>query len=265
MRAFRTIALLLVLAVAGSAGTYTVRWGDTLGGVAHRFGVPLRILLAANHLSDPNRVRQGQVLTIPGAPGPGVVLPVRLIAYRTTVHRVVRGETLGAIARRYGTSVPKLVAGNGLRDPNHVREGMILQVNAGPAAPTWVCPVQGPVRFVSGFGDPRGGGRTHEGVDLAAPRGTPVVANVPGEVSRHPNPRGGLAYYLHGDDGDTYYAAHLDSYVGGDRRVGLGEAIGRVGDSGDAKGGSTHLHFERQPRGGPAVDPMSLLVRACPT
>jgi murein DD-endopeptidase MepM/ murein hydrolase activator NlpD len=264
VRALRTLALLLALAIAGSAGTYTVRWGDTLGGVAHRFGVPLRSLLAANHLTDPNRVRQGQVLTIPSRGAPEVVLPTRLVAYRTTAHRVAPGETLGAIAHRYGTSVRQIVARNGIRDPDRVREGTILQVD-GAAAPAWVCPVQGPVRFVSGFGDPRGAGRTHEGVDLAAARGTPVVANVGGEVARHPNPRGGLAYYLHGDDGDTYYGAHLESYVGPDRRVRLGEAIGRVGDSGDARGGINHLHFERLPDGGAAVDPMPLLVRACPT
>jgi LysM repeat protein len=256
VRALRTLALLVVLTVAASAGTYTVRWGDTLGGVAHRFGVPLAGLLAANHLSDPNRVRAGQQLLIPGA-----VAPVSATA---TVHRVASGETLGVIARRYGTTVADLSARNGIRDPNQVREGTVLKL-AAAAPPAWVCPVQGRVRFVAGFGEPRGGGRLHEGIDIAAPRGTPVVANVAGTLEHHPNPRGGLAYYLHGDDGDTYYGAHLDSFVGPERRVRLGEAIGRVGDSGDALGGITHLHFERQPRGGPSVNPGSLLVRACPT
>jgi murein DD-endopeptidase MepM/ murein hydrolase activator NlpD len=118
------------------------------------------------------------------------------------------------------------------------------------------------VRFVSGFGDGRGE-RRHEGVDIAAPRGTTVVANVAGVVEHHPNGLGGNAYYLKGDDGDTYYGAHLDSYIGPGGRVVIGQAIGRVGDSGNARGGITHLHFERMPGGRPAVDPLPLLVRAC--
>jgi murein DD-endopeptidase MepM/ murein hydrolase activator NlpD len=258
MRALRPIALLIVLALAGSAGTYTLRWGDTLSGVAHRFGVPLGALLAANHIRDPNRVREGQELLIPGTvpPAPPPSAP-------PAVHRVVAGETLGGIARRYGTTVADLVARNRIRDPDRVREGVLLQVGA-TAAPTWICPVQGKVRFVSGFGDPRAGGRSHEGVDIAAPRGRPVVANVAGVFTRHPNPLGGLAYFLQGDDGDVYYGAHLDRYVGTDRRVRLGEAIGLVGDTGDARGGITHLHFERLPKGGPAVDPAPRLVRVCP-
>jgi murein DD-endopeptidase MepM/ murein hydrolase activator NlpD len=43
----------------------------------------------------------------------------------------------------------------------------------------------------------------------------------------------------------------------------IGQAIGRVGDSGNARGTLTHLHFERMPGGRPAVDPLPLLVRAC--
>jgi murein DD-endopeptidase MepM/ murein hydrolase activator NlpD len=180
------------------------------------------------------------------------------------VHRVAAGETLGGIARRSGTTVADLAVRNGIRDPNRLREGMVLRL--GPAAaPTWICPVQGVVRLVSGFGDPRAGGHKHQGVDIAAPRGRPVVANVSGVLTHHPNPLGGLAYYLQGDDGDTYYGAHLDSYVGPDRRVRLGEAIGRVGDTGDARGGITHLHFERLPKGGAAVDPAPRLLPVCPT
>jgi LysM repeat protein len=257
VRVLRSLALLVVLALAASAGTYTVRWGDTLGGIAHRFGVPLAALLAANHLTDPDRVREGQILVLPGPPPPPAPA-----AGAAVVHRVAAGETLGAIARRYGTTVRQLVATNGIRDPNRVREGQVLRVGA--AAPPWVCPVFGRVTFVGGFGVPRDG-HPHEGVDIAAPRGTPIVANVPGRFVRSPNPLGGLAYHLEADDGDVYYGAHLDSYLGPDRHVRLGEPIGRVGDSGNARGGITHLHFERHPKGGAVVDPAPLLVRACPT
>ncbi|MCU1373630.1 MAG: LysM peptidoglycan-binding protein [Actinomycetia bacterium] len=256
MRAPRALVLLVAFALVASAGTYTVRRGDTLGGIAGRAGVPIGLLASANHLGDPNRLREGQVLTIPtGRPATAAAAP------SVTVHRVARGETLGAIARRYRTTVARLAQLNGIGDVNRVREGTVLRLDGGAR---WVCPVHGMVAFVSGFGEPRGGGRRHEGVDVAAPRGTPVVANVAGTIEHHVNPRGGNAYYLKGDDGDTYYGAHLQNYIGPEGRVALGQIIGQVGSSGNAAGGIDHLHFERMPKGGPSVDPAPLLLRACP-
>ena len=259
MLSLRVYAAVVALAVAGPAGTYTVHRGDTLSGIASRLGVSVSTLVSTNHLRDPDAIREGQVLSVPG---PAAAAPAPAPAPAAT-HRVAAGETLGAIARRYGTTIEQLAAVNGIRDVNRVREGTVLRLAAAPAAPSQLCPVQGRVHFVSAFGDPRGAGRIHEGVDIAAARGTPVVANVSGVLEQHPNPYGGLAYFLHGDDGDTYYGAHLDSYVGPPRRVAKGEAIGRVGSSGNADGGITHLHFERHPKGGPAANPGSILVRTC--
>lgn len=255
MRASRFLAALLLFAVLSSAGTYTLQWGDTLGGVARRFGVPVGSLAAANGIKDPNLVREGQVLTIPSAGAPPASAGAR-------THRVGRGETLGAIARRYGTTVARLAQVNGIGDPNRVREGAVLQLDA---AAQWVCPVTGIVRFVSGFGEPRGEGRRHEGVDVVAPEGRTVVANVSGFFKRASNPRGGHAYYLEGDDGVVYYGAHLSEYVGFNRWVPMGEAIGKVGETGNAAGTIPHLHFERLPGGGAAIDPYPLLAPACPT
>ncbi|MDQ1446035.1 MAG: hypothetical protein QOI20_2499 [Acidimicrobiaceae bacterium] len=127
---------------------------------------------------------------------------------------------------------------------------------------SWVCPVQGPHAFSNDFGQPRSGGRRHQGNDILSPRGTPVVANVGGVVSRHPNHLGGLSYYLHGADGNTYYGAHLQSY-GAEGSVSVGTVIGYVGNSGDASGGPTHLHFEIHPGGGGAVNPYPTLVKYC--
>jgi murein DD-endopeptidase MepM/ murein hydrolase activator NlpD len=126
---------------------------------------------------------------------------------------------------------------------------------------SWTCPVQGPHSFSNDYGAPRGGGSTHEGNDILAARGTKVVANVAGTVQQHPNNLGGLAYYLHGDDGKEYYGAHLDSY-GVSGRVAIGTVIGYVGNSGDASGGPTHLHFEIH-EGGVAVNPYPTLVKYC--
>jgi murein DD-endopeptidase MepM/ murein hydrolase activator NlpD len=252
-RALAPLLVLLVFALVASAGTYRVRRGDTLGAIARKAGLSVGTLARANGIPDPDRLVEGQVLTIPSAT-PAAAAPATV-----AVHRVARGETLGAIAARYHTSVARLAQLNGIRDVNLVTEGATLRLDGGA---TWVCPVPVTVRFVSGFGDGRGE-RRHEGVDIAAPRGTTVVANVAGVVRHHPNPMGGNAYYLAGDDGDTYYGAHLDSYIGDGGRVVIGQAIGRVGNTGNASGGITHLHFERMPGGRASVDPLPLLVRAC--
>ncbi len=126
----------------------------------------------------------------------------------------------------------------------------------------WVCPVAGPHAFSNDYGAPRGGGRSHEGNDILAPRGTPVVANVSGVVEQHDNGLGGHAYFLNGNDGNSYYGAHLDSY-GASGQVSAGTVIGTVGDSGDAQGGPTHLHFEIHPGGNGNINPYPTLSRYC--
>ena len=128
----------------------------------------------------------------------------------------------------------------------------------------WVCPVQGAVSFTSSFGAPRGG-HTHKGNDLFAATGTPVVAVVSGSVFFQSDTLGGLAAYVNGNDGNTYYYAHLNDYVGGARSVSTGELIGHVGNTGDASGGASHLHFEIRPGGpnGAAIDPYPTLSAHC--
>ncbi len=123
--------------------------------------------------------------------------------------------------------------------------------------------MQGPHSFSDDFGAPRSGGRTHQGNDILAPRGTPVVASVAGVASENHSSLGGNSYFLHGVDGNTYFGAHLDSYTGSWGSVAAGTVLGYVGDTGDAKGGPTHLHFEIHPGGGAAVDPYPTLVKYC--
>jgi murein DD-endopeptidase MepM/ murein hydrolase activator NlpD len=129
----------------------------------------------------------------------------------------------------------------------------------------WVCPVQGPVSFTDTFGSPRGRGRTHKGNDMFSPGGTPLVAVTSGSVMFQSDQLGGLAAYVNGHDGNTYYYAHLSDYVGGGRSVSAGELIGHVGNTGDAAGGPTHLHFEIRPGGpnGRAIDPYATLAAHC--
>jgi murein DD-endopeptidase MepM/ murein hydrolase activator NlpD len=255
----RSFVALVVFALLAAAATYTVRPGDTLGAIADRFHVPLGSLVRANHLKDPNRIVAGAQLVIPGAT-PGAV-PAGGAAPATT-HVVKKGETLGAIAAARHVSVASLVRANHLASANRIRVGQVLVVPGGARRATWVCPVAGGARFIDDFGEARGDHR-HLGIDLLAPRGTPVVATVSGMLRRHDNNLGGHAYYIDGDDGREYYGAHLATFVRGDGRVRIGETIGTVGNTGNAAGGPTHLHFEVMVNGGNA-DPYGLLSHACP-
>ncbi|MEA3076400.1 MAG: hypothetical protein QOF60_1308 [Actinomycetota bacterium] len=129
------------------------------------------------------------------------------------------------------------------------------------ASGEWICPVQGPRAFSNDYGQPRSGGRRHEGNDILSPRGTPVVASVSGTSKAHDSSLGGLSYYLAGDDGTTYFGTHL-SAIGATGRVEAGQVVGYVGDSGNARG-TPHLHFEIHPGGGGPVNPYPTLSRYC--
>ena len=133
------------------------------------------------------------------------------------------------------------------------------------ASGDWVCPVQGGASFTDTFGAPRGNGRTHKGVDMFAPIGTPIVAVVSGSVFFQSDPLGGLAAYVTGSDGTTYYYAHLNDYVGGTRSVSAGELIGHLGNTGDASDAPPQLHFEIRPGGpnGIAIDPTPTVAAHC--
>jgi peptidoglycan LD-endopeptidase LytH len=125
-----------------------------------------------------------------------------------------------------------------------------------------VCPVAGPVEFVDSWGAARSGGRDHQGTDMMAAYGTPTVAPVGGTVEHRGSSLGGLSWYVHGDDGNTYYGTHLSGYANeGVGWVAAGTVIGYVGDSGNAS--TPHLHFELQPGGGSAVNSYPLVAAAC--
>lgn len=113
-------------------------------------------------------------------------------------------------------------------------------------------PVGGEASFVNDWLFPRWNPqfRFHEGTDIFAASGTPVRSPTEGTLTRATGRLGGQAVYIHQDDGTYFYMAHLsawaDEFPDGSR-VEVGDVVGYVGDTGDARGGLPHLHFEIHP------------------
>lgn len=291
--------------------TYRVRSGDTLGSIASRAGTTISALVKLNGLSNPNRIRVGQELTLPApgsaAPAGGAAHHVviagdtiagvaarygitqrqlidangltggmiyvgqrlrlapaaaRPAAPTATTHRVAAGETLSDIARHHGTTVRAIQWANGIADANRVLVGTVLTIPSTAGGGPLRCPVNGAVRHMNDWGFPRSGGRFHEGNDLFAARGTPVVAVIGGTAQQTTGPIGGRQVKLLGDDGATYYYTHLDRF-GAAGRVAAGTVLGTVGSTGNAAGSSPHLHFEMHPGGAAAVNPYPAIAPLC--
>jgi hypothetical protein len=148
--------------------------------------------------------------------------------------------------------------------------------------PILIFPVAGSTTYVDDFGQARPGG-AHQGNDLMAAKKTPVVAVEAGKVKFWTtSANAGCMLYLYGASGTTYDYIHLNndltmkndnrgkcvpgvSYARGLKdgaKVSAGQMIGYVGDSGDANGIASHLHFEVHPNGGAAVSPYPYLQSA---
>lgn len=130
--------------------TYVVRWGDWLYKIARRFGVAVQDILYCNTIANPNVLRPGDQIFIPGVtptpvPTPGV--PPTPPAGCTTYY-VRPGDTLSGIAWRYGTTVQAIMAANGLTNPNYIYVGQKLCI---PAAGT--TPPPAPGMYVVQYGD----------------------------------------------------------------------------------------------------------------
>jgi hypothetical protein len=152
---------------------------------------------------------------------------------------------------------------------------------AAPKVPDHIVfPVVGAVAYTNDFGAPRGGG-AHQGNDLMAAKRSPAVAAEGGTVKYWTTSRAaGCMLYLYGESGTIYYYIHLNNdltlkndnrgkcvkgvayTVKNGQRVQAGQQIGYVGDSGDANGIASHLHFEVHPGGGRAVSPYPYLQKA---
>ena len=128
----------------------------------------------------------------------------------------------------------------------------------------YLFPVAGPAQFTNDWGFARAGGRTHEGIDLFAARGTPVVAVADGTLFNVGwNGLGGWRLWVRDTSGNGFYYAHLEAYSPVAKEgaaVTRGTVLGYVGNTGDAQGTPTHLHFEIHPGGGGPVPPYPIVT-----
>ncbi len=205
-----------VLSITGSApaaataptvaGTrYVVRAGDTLFSIAGSHGTTAAALASANGIANPNRIFQGQVLTMPSGSGPAsTAAPATTGASTSNGRYVVRpGDTMSAVAQRLGTTVAAVTAANHIANANLIYPGQVLVTPAGggaPAAvsapvpaPAAVAPAPAPAPAVVAKAVPAAlplpaqylaGGSVDQGVDYSAPGGTPLYAMGPGTIIR---------------------------------------------------------------------------------
>ncbi len=149
-----------------------------------------------------------------------------------------------------------------LAKPKPLPEPIRRQISAPTAPPAalngnYAFPAGSPYSFSNDWGAPRRG-HTHQGNDIMAPMGTPAYAVIGGNVSSSNGSSSGLWIILHGDDGNVYWYMHMQS-ITASGRVSAGQQIGTIGDTGNARGGVAHIHFELHPGGGGAVNPYYFL------
>ena len=227
--------------------TYVVRPGDTLGEIAEMFEVSASTILWANDLPRNAKLQIGQKLTI---------LPVTGVRYT-----VKKGDTLASIARKYGADADEIMSFNGIEGTFAAGDEIIIPDGELPAAAPARASGSSTVRLgVSGtsiqigyYLRPLTGGiksqgvHGYNGVDLAAPRGTPILASAAGEViiAKGSGWNGGYGSYIvvqHPNGSQTLYAHASSVAISAGASVTQGQVIGYVGSTGKSTG--SHLHFE---------------------
>jgi len=226
----------------GAISTYLVRQGDTLSEIAEMFGVSVNTVIWANDLKSKN-IRAGQEL---------VILPISGVR-----HAVKSGDTLNSLAKKYKADLDDILSYNGIPADARLAIGDIVIIPDGVVSSeqsTNIAKSTAQINVVSGyFARPLNGGRKsqgihgYNGVDIAAPSGTPILASAAGTViiARSSGYNGGYGLYVaikHNNGTQTVYGhmSRVNVVVG--ESVEQGEVIGAVGNTGRSTG--SHLHFE---------------------
>jgi lipoprotein NlpD len=246
--AWLTGAALLVAATQGGAEppapaaaprVHVVARGDTLSGIALRYGVTVAALAAANRLGDRAVLKPGQRLVIP--PATATAPAARRQPPAATASQAVGRHTPRGGPR--GHRSPPEPPGLELAVPDFV-----------DSSPAFAWPVEGTISSLFG----RRRSAWHRGIDIQAEPGTVVLASAAGVVVTSAiEPRYGCVVKIEHDDGFvTVYAHNEENLVEAGARVASGDAIATIGQSGRAT--AHHLHFEIR-RNGDFYNPLYLL------
>ncbi|MCL4371178.1 MAG: LysM peptidoglycan-binding domain-containing protein [Chloroflexi bacterium] len=126
---------------------YTLEEGDTLRGIAAKFGVAIEDLIKANNIANPDLLFVGQQIVItgtaglPATPSPAVASAAPTAAGRVqdpTTYTLEEGDTLRSVAAKFGVSVEAVARANGIDDPDSIQVGRRIDIpaptaDAGPA------------------------------------------------------------------------------------------------------------------------------------
>jgi murein DD-endopeptidase MepM/ murein hydrolase activator NlpD len=250
---------------------YTIKAGDSLLKLAHQFNTTVAQIQHDNNMSG-TLVKVGQSITVsPNKKLYRVVSkPITEKENQTKVvnHKIASGESLSVIAKKYNTTVGSIVAHNNLKstvviagktlkvptNSDYKVTSSVATVNNG----TWRRPTRGQISSPYGWRiHPIQKKRSfHAGIDIAAPKGTPILASKSGKIiyAGRRAGYGNLIIVSHADGYSTRYA-HCSSIVAKKgQQVKAGQLIGRVGATGMATG--NHLHFEIR-KNGNTLNPFS--------
>lgn len=251
--------------------TYTIQNGDTISGIAKKFGISINTVLWANDMTARSLLKVGQDLTI---------LPVSGV-----LHTVKKGETLGGIAKQYDADVDRILAVNRVRSASQIRIGEDLVIPDGKPPETPVRqiapapkPVLGDIRDVF-KPPPEGVSQAAEAGELAWPTDQHLInqrfwakhpgIDINGNLSNHTYAAddgivtyagwnsggyGNMILIDHGNGMITRYGHHSKIYVSVGDHVTKGQVIGQIGSTGHSTG--PHLHFEIYVNG-KRVNPLS--------
>ncbi len=227
---------------------YVVRKGDTLFQIADMFDVSTNTILWANDMKKNDKLKEGDTL---------IILPVSGVK-----HTVLKGQTLKGIAKKYNVDILDIAGFNGITTDSQLAIGdeliipdaeMINVEAPKPKTNNTTAPKATLKNLIGYFINPvpnykRVSQKLHgnNGVDLAAPTGTPIVASASGTVllarKGYNGGYGNMVIIRHPNGTQTLYAHQSKIATSTGAEVSQGEIIGYVGSTGRSTG--PHLHYE---------------------
>jgi murein DD-endopeptidase MepM/ murein hydrolase activator NlpD len=237
----------------GEGRRIVVAHGQSLNGIAHAYHVPASAIIAANHLAPPYKVEAGKYLLIPGAAD----APMPPLGAAAPAAPTPQGHPPPEIIPLDGPAPARTAP----PQPGAAAEARDEAVAAAPLphGGHFAWPVRGHV--LAGYGVTTGG-KHNDGINIAAPRGTPVTAVDAGTVAYAGNELrgyGNLVLVKHANGWITAYAHCEELLVKRGDTVSRGQEIAKVGVTGGVS--EPQLHFELR-RGKRAVDPREFLAPA---